>query len=129
MSHVKHMWKCGHARRGTALRNANSHELEKWAIGAGWHGWQDIARQELAERALQCPACARASRRAFRAAINLTLAAIVVLLLGFASCEARAAICAPYTPADGRTCAPPTRLRWGWGGPVCLCPAEGMARR
>lgn len=60
-------------------------------------------------------------------------AAALALMLLFVSCESRlaraAASCAPYTPADGWTCEPPTHLAHWKGLPICVCAPSEVAIR
>lgn len=75
-----------------------------------------------------CVACARFERRKTRHWLLVGLAAFVLLVV---TCTARASDpCAPYTPADGRTCQPPTRLTWIHKklNPVCTCWPPRVAR-
>lgn len=77
----------------------------------------------------RCPACTRQDARNARAKLGLL---VLGFILWFVGCEARlakaAASCAPYTPADGWTCEPPTRLRFNGDFPICVCAPKGVAR-
>lgn len=131
MSHVKNSWKCGHARRPyNGLRHATTAEVANLAKHAATQTWRRMAADELRERGMRCPPCRVSDRRALRAATMLAIAA-AVLLIGVSTCTARAEgdPCAPYTPADGRTCKPPTKLYFWHGIFVCACGGPGVASR
>lgn len=133
MSHVKNSWKCGHARRPyNGLRHATTAEVADLAQNAATQTWRRMAADELRERGMRCPACRQSDRRALRAATMVALAAALLLLIGVSTCTARAEggdVCAPYTPTDGRTCKPPTRLYFWKGLFVCACGGPGVARQ
>jgi hypothetical protein len=76
-----------------------------------------------------CPGCENQDRRNRR---HWFLLAVAVALALAVTCSARAASdgpCAPYSPIDGRTCAPPARLGHVGQAPVCYCPGPKVARR
>jgi hypothetical protein len=76
-----------------------------------------------------CPGCEHQDRRNRR---HWLLLAVAIGLLLTVTCAARAASdgpCAPYSPIDGRTCAPPARLGHIGQAPVCYCPGPRVAGR
>lgn len=73
-----------------------------------------------------CPGCENQDRRNRR---HWFLLAVAVALSLAVTCSARAAECAPYSPVDGRTCAPPARLGYMGTAPVCYCPGPKVAGR
>lgn len=123
-------WKCLHKR--TPAQKIFAKFDDSVIVYGAEHAhtltWRRMFADELRQRQQDCPACAAAKQRARSHWAALVVAGIVLLVLGLATCSAKAQdACAPTHPVDGRTCAPPKRLAF-WGMvPVCVCRGEGVA--
>lgn len=76
-----------------------------------------------------CRGCDRFERRKTR---HWLVYGFTWLVLMFTTCSARASSsepCAPYSPADGKSCRKPTQLGFMADVPVCYCPSPRVAAR
>jgi hypothetical protein len=104
--------------------------LEYGAKNASTATWRGMFADELRDRYLYCPSCAKANARLRRGWAGLALAGVLLLVLGVTTCSARADDpCAPYCPVDGEKCRPPTSEHHIHTVRVCACLQPKVARR
>jgi hypothetical protein len=133
-------WSCGHRRASQTklLGKAADSVLQYGALRGPDAETRTACAAELAARRRPCPACKNAGdaleadrKKLRRGWFAMALVGAALLVGGLVTCSARAAgvPCAPYSPSDGKTCEPPTRLYDWRGNPVCFCPSTRVANR
>jgi hypothetical protein len=135
------VWKCGHRRTPKDPKLAKYGD-EELAYAAGRSNTLTVrlaCAEELADRRRDCPACQNANdkleagyKRQRRGWFAMALVGAAMLIAGVTTCSANAAAsdpCAPYTPADGRTCQRPTSLHYIGNAPICVCRRPKVANR